>query len=174
MFRAGSVGKKSTAEYIDWDENDNEIEMCGDIEWDEKGRTKISRIYIAFDEVIRSFQFGYLENGALVLSAKYGPSEGYNIRVVRLNQDEYVTGLSGVLGMRGGIRNLTFHTNRGKHGPIGRSSDGHPSAYEIEIDPAISDPREFGGFFGSCSLHNLSSIGIYVNPNGTLDSEVQP
>lgn len=86
---------------------------------------------------------------------------------VRLNQDEYITGLSGViekLGL-GRIINLTFHTNRGKHGPIGRSSDdSDASCSSIEIDPAISDESEFSGFFGTYNSEYLSTIGIYVNP----------
>ena len=91
---------------------------------------------------------------------------------VRLNQDEYITGLSGVVEKMGGIINLTFHTNRGKHGPIGRSSDGcGRSCSTIEIDPAISDRSEFSGFFGTYNSHYLSAIGIYVSPTpmtGTL------
>lgn len=49
MIRAGLVGRKSTAEYVDWDEDGNEYDEVGDAEWDEKGRTMISDIYIAFD-----------------------------------------------------------------------------------------------------------------------------
>lgn len=69
MVRAGPVGRREiSSEYNDWDE---------------KGRTMISHIYVSFDAImVRSIQFGYLENGAPVLSAKYGCSEGYNFRVV--------------------------------------------------------------------------------------------
>ncbi|ESQ39001.1 hypothetical protein EUTSA_v10001732mg [Eutrema salsugineum] len=148
MIRAGSVGRRDTR----------------DSEFDEKGRTMISHIYVSFDSIIRSIQFGYLEIGALVLSEKYGPSEGYSFRVVRLNQDEYVTGLSGALGQYGGIRNLTFHTNRGKHGPFGHDDLDASRRPLIEIDPAIRDRREFGGFFGSYSSGCVTSIGLYVCP----------
>jgi len=79
-----------------------------------------------------------------------------------------VTGLSGVPGRYGrSIRTLTFHTNRGKHGPIGCLSDKvYENGSKIEVDPAICDLQEFGGFFGSYDKYNLtlSSIGIYVNP----------
>lgn len=84
MIRAGSVGKISHCEYTYWDGLDAPgEEVMGDDSWDGKGRTKISHIYVAFDEVIMSIQFGFLENGALVLSEKYGAfEEGSNFRVV--------------------------------------------------------------------------------------------
>lgn len=86
---------------------------------------------------------------------------------VRLKEDEYITGLSGVIEKMGlgRIINLTFHTNRGKHGPIGRScDDSDASVSTIEIDPAISDESEFSGFFGTYNSEYLSTIGIYVKP----------
>lgn len=43
----------------------------------EKGRTMISYIYVSFDRIIRSIQFGYYENEALVLSEKYGSSDDH-------------------------------------------------------------------------------------------------
>ena len=82
---------------------------------------------------------------------------------VKLNQDEYVTGLSGSVGYHGGITNLIFHTNRGKHGPFA-NDDTNPRRPKIEIDPSTRDRREFGGFFGSYSSGCITSIGIYVNP----------
>ncbi|XP_019087353.1 PREDICTED: jacalin-related lectin 24-like [Camelina sativa] len=146
-------------------DDDEYYEEDGDTEWDETGRTMISHIYVAFDKFIRSIQFGYLENGAQVLSTKYGSSEG-SFRIVKLKEDEYVTGLSGVLGKGGrGIRNLTFHTNRGHHGPIGRPSDKYLLGDEIEIEPEIRSRSEFGGFFGSSNDYRMTSIGIYVSPN---------
>ncbi|CAN7063236.1 unnamed protein product [Brassica rapa subsp. trilocularis] len=149
MIRAGLVGKKVPSY---------------DSRWDEKGHTMISHIFVSFSEFITCVQFGYLKDGALVLSETFGFSEG-SFRTVKLNQDEYITGLSGVVEKMGGIINLTFHTNRGKHGPIGRSSDGcGRSCSTIEIDPAISDRSEFSGFFGTYNSHYLSAIGIYVSP----------
>nr|VDC90286.1 unnamed protein product [Brassica oleracea] len=178
MIRAGSVGRKRTCEPEDWDE---------------KGRTMISHIYVSFDSIIRSIQFGYTEiNEGLTLSKQYGPSEGYSFRVRERELDLgmrfyfylflykyfvfnsklvyiyfyinicYVTGLSGSLGYHGGIANLIFHTNRGKHGPFANDDNAPPP--KIEIDPSIRDRREFGGFFGSYTFGGITSIGIYVNP----------
>ncbi|XP_018476498.1 jacalin-related lectin 24-like isoform X1 [Raphanus sativus] len=163
MIRAGSVGRKDTRERIEFDEHGEEFDVCGDNDWDEKGRTMISHIYVSFDSIIRSLQFGYTENEALTLSKKYGPSEGFNFKVVRLDQDEYVTGLSGSLGYHGGITSLIFHTNRGKHGPFA-NDDTNPRRAKIEVDPGIRDRCEFGGFFGSYCSGCITSIGIYVNP----------
>ncbi|CAH2052894.1 unnamed protein product [Thlaspi arvense] len=172
MIRAGTNG--STPSCINFDNDDEYIELDwslprGYTSWNQEGRTMISHIYVSFNNsFITSIQFRYLENGALVLSEKFGPSEGHSLRTVRLNEDEFVTGLSGAQGRCGGIRNLTFHTNRRKDGPIGH--DGmDASLTKIEIDPAISDRREFGGFFGSYRTECLSGIGIYVNPITSSD-----
>ncbi|EOA28323.1 hypothetical protein CARUB_v10024522mg, partial [Capsella rubella] len=134
-------GKSYSCEYTYWDDGGGE-EVMGDDVWDDKGRTMISHIYVAFEEFIMSIQFGYLEKGALVLSERYGGFEdGSNFRL-RLNQDEYITGLSGVLGKGDvGIINLTFVTNRGEY-LIGRPSDNYPSGSKREIYPAICDRRE--------------------------------
>lgn len=83
---------------------------------------------------------------------------------MKLVGDEYVTGLSGELGLCEGIRNLTFHTNLGKHGPIGKSEDNYASGSKVNVDPEIRDRRGFGGFFGSYNSNGLSSIGIYAIP----------
>lgn len=94
---------------------------------------------------------------------------------VILKDDEYVTGLSGVHGyeVHGGIKSLTFRTNCGEHGPIGSLNDNSESGFKIDIDPGIRDRREFGGFFGSYSKGNLSSVGIYVSPIARYDMVVK-
>ncbi|CAF2129257.1 hypothetical protein HID58_003133 [Brassica napus] len=170
MISAGSVGTRAT-----YDEPyDSDGEETADTEWDEKGRNIISHIYVSYRNFITSIQFGYLnseEDEALTLSTKFGPSEGHSFRAVILKQDEYVTGLSGVhgYGMRDGIKSLTFHTNCGEHGPIGSVNDNSAIGFKIDIDPGIRDRREFGGFFGSYSKNNLSSVGIYVSPIARYD-----
>ena len=61
MIRAGLVGKKVPSY---------------DSRWDEKGHTMISHIFVSFSEFITCVQFGYLKDGALVLSEAFGFSEG--------------------------------------------------------------------------------------------------
>ncbi|CAN6823486.1 unnamed protein product [Brassica oleracea] len=140
----------------------------------EKGRTMISYIYVSFDRIIRSIQFGYYENEALVLSEKYGSSDDHytnlsnEIVAVKLGKDEYVTGLSGEVGLCEGIRNLTFHTNLGKHGPIGKYEYNKYTSGSNVIDPEIRDRRGFGGFYESYNSNGLSSIGIYASPTANV------
>lgn len=88
---------------------------------------------------------------------------------VKLVQDEYVTGLSGNQRFLEGISNLTFHTNLGKHGPIGKFKDNYPNSFNV-FDPEIRDQRGFGGFFGSYNSYGLSSIGIYANPTASSET----
>ncbi|CAH8355199.1 unnamed protein product [Eruca vesicaria subsp. sativa] len=52
-------------------------------EWDEMGHNIISHIIISYDKSgVRSIQFGYVDNGALVMSKIYGASPlGYSSRI---------------------------------------------------------------------------------------------
>ncbi|CAN6994782.1 unnamed protein product [Brassica rapa subsp. trilocularis] len=125
MIRAGHVGGRETLNRNIFFELGAEWYVPEGTEWDEKGRTKISHIYVSYDRTITSIQFGYYENEALVLSERYGPPDnpGYfspEYVTVKLDKDEYVTGLNGNQELLGGIFNftfilLTFHTNLGKH-----------------------------------------------------------
>ncbi|CAD5321280.1 unnamed protein product [Arabidopsis thaliana] len=164
MFKVGPIGSQRA--------------YLKNLEWEEKGRNMISSIYVAFDkDTINSIQFSYCQNGGHVVSKKYGMSDAqkqkygsYNGRfhvMVRLNDDEFVTGLSAIYLCKG-ITNLNIHTNQGKHGPICdrySSSKNIMDNYKVEIDVKIRDRREFGGFFGSFDNYGtLTSIGIYVCP----------
>ncbi|KAF8086052.1 hypothetical protein N665_0636s0024 [Sinapis alba] len=139
-----------------------------DSRWDEKGKTMVSHIFVSYDRYyITSIQFGYNVKGALVMSAKHGSSFGHNFRVVKLNPNEFVTGLSGVITTGSGMNSLTFYTNLGKHGPICEPTlpvNCYPEPILQQIDLALCDRPEFGGFFGSCSAGYLKSIGIYMSP----------
>ncbi|CAL9236798.1 unnamed protein product [Arabidopsis halleri] len=162
MFKVGPIGSKR-----DYHEN---------LEWDEKGRNMISSIYVAFDrDAINHIQFSYRQNGGHVVSEKYGASDaikkkygtskGQSHVMVRLNDDEFVTGLSAIDCI--GVTTLNIHTNQGKHGPICDrfQSVTNMDKFKREIDVKIRDRREFGGFFGSFDDYgNLTSIGIYVRP----------
>lgn len=90
---------------------------------------------------------------------------------VRLNDDEYVTGLSGI-DCQGRITSLIIHTNQGNHGPFcDRYSTIYMDPLKRDIDVKIRDRSEFGGFFGSFDdFGDLTSIGIYVYP--TYDNKL--
>ncbi|XP_023640427.1 LOW QUALITY PROTEIN: jacalin-related lectin 24 [Capsella rubella] len=160
MFKVGPIGSKLFD--TSWDEKD------------EKGRNMISNIYVAFNKYkIHSIQFSYFQKGGHVVSKKYGSSkEGeFSYEIVRLNHDEYVTGLSGIC-FQGRVTSLTFYTNQRKHGPFCDQYSSNSlinSSYKREIDVGIRDRREFGGFFGSYDQYGMSSIGIYVYP--TYDND---
>ncbi|ESQ39000.1 hypothetical protein EUTSA_v10001737mg [Eutrema salsugineum] len=94
MFKVGPIGKKDSK----------------DKSWTEKEYTNISNIYIYFDDYgINSIQFSFSHKGTQVLSQKYGLFTGHYFQIVmesilsyifvflliRLKDDEYVTGLSG-------------------------------------------------------------------------------
>lgn len=54
--------------------------------WEETELDPISHIFVTFDKVIvTSIQFGYVKNGALVLSKKYGSKTGPSSRIVSLH-----------------------------------------------------------------------------------------
>lgn len=68
---------------------------------------------------------------------------------------------------------MTFRTNREEY-LIGRSIANYRSDSKVEIDPAIRDRREFGGFFGSYNRYHLTSIGMYLSPITRPDTVVKP
>ncbi|CAN8318268.1 unnamed protein product [Cochlearia groenlandica] len=169
MIRAGRIGSVCREERTVYDKSVCEWPLIDDDEWDHKGRNMISHIYISYDEIIRSIQFGYLENESLVLSSKMGYSDSDNFKALRLDEDEYVKGLSGTSELAGGISNLTVYTNRRKYGPFGQ-------VFKYESDTtnvAIRDRREFGGFFGSFCPYGVTSIGMYLSPITSTSTEYQ-
>ncbi|KAF8086051.1 hypothetical protein N665_0636s0023 [Sinapis alba] len=136
----------------------------------ENGKKLAVTKYLTYS--VSSIQFGYVENGALVLSKKYGsdsPLYYHSTRIVRLNHvSEFVTGISGELYIDCYINSLTFHTNERSHEAFraelkcDESSRWVPA--KMEFHSGIYDRREFGGFFGSCKYSSLSSIGLYIKP----------
>ncbi|XP_010512869.1 PREDICTED: jacalin-related lectin 24-like [Camelina sativa] len=147
--------------------------------WNEKGGNMISNIVVGFNEHrVLSIQFSYFQERGHDVSDKYGSSEeGSSNEIIRLNHDEYVTGLSGIY-WKGLVTSLTFHTNQRKCGPYCKIDD-YPKSCERVIDVGIRDHCEFGGFFGSFNqFGGLASIGMYVYPRyddkPTLNDVVEP
>ncbi|XP_056694802.1 jacalin-related lectin 24-like [Spinacia oleracea] len=100
--------------------------------WYEKGHSKISQIFITFEETITSLQFQYVDDeGKMVLSKVHGFNgngvTSNNFALVTLNHErEFITGLSGGEDDYGYVNSITIHTNENKYGPFGwscRSSD---------------------------------------------------
>ncbi|KAJ6982423.1 hypothetical protein D5086_020167 [Populus alba] len=132
-------------------------------DWDHKGRTEISHIYISHDfRVIRFIEFQYVEESGVL--SKLSPtlleknSFGSGFIVVKLDYPhEFLKGISG-RGV-GNVNSLTFTTNRGTYGPFGRKEE-----YGPEFDFQTGDKPLFAGLHGSFDGHGLKTIGIYVNP----------
>lgn len=53
--------------------------------WEEMGGSdRISHIFVSFDDkTLKSIQFGYVKNGALVMSKKHGSSDSDSTRIVK-------------------------------------------------------------------------------------------
>ncbi|KAG6759781.1 hypothetical protein POTOM_036270 [Populus tomentosa] len=133
-------------------------------DWDHKGRTEISHIYISHDfRVIRFIEFQYVEESGVL--SKLSPtlleknSFGSGFIVVKLDYPhEFLKGISGRGGI-GNVNSLTFTTNRGTYGPFGRKEE-----YGPEFDFQTGDKPLFAGLHGSFDNEGLKTIGIYVNP----------
>ncbi|XP_018479993.1 jacalin-related lectin 24-like [Raphanus sativus] len=138
------------------------------IEWDEVGHNIISHIIVSYDiSGVRSIQFGYVENGALVMSKTYGGSPlGLSSRIVRLkHESEFITGISMEI-YSNSITSLTFHTNQRKHEAVHLTFDTKFSKpQKMELHSGILERSEFGGFFGTRGDFDLFSIGICVRLN---------
>ncbi|KAJ4904195.1 Jacalin-related lectin 25 [Raphanus sativus] len=135
-------------------------------EWDETGRTAISLIIVSFDNCsVTSIQFGFVENGKLVMSKTYGAS-GFSKRVIRLNHEtEFVTGISGEIASGSGISSLTFHTNLREHEAFHLKIDAGEKAFhpwKRVFYSGIVDRREFEGFFGFYDEYRLLTINFFV------------
>ncbi|CAH8383711.1 unnamed protein product [Eruca vesicaria subsp. sativa] len=144
--------------------------FSSDVVWDEKGHARISYIYVTFtDDGIKSIQFIYFHEGVHVESKKHGYSGGKHTTRVKLENDEYLTALSGVYGEKR-ITSLTFHTNKRSHGPFCKRD--YDISFMRKIDVGICDRSEFCGLFGSFSEVKyggyLTSIGMYVSHNTSI------
>ncbi|CAH8383804.1 unnamed protein product [Eruca vesicaria subsp. sativa] len=136
----------------------------GCFKWDEAPKV-ISHINVSFNKNgVTSIQFGYVENGVVVLSETYGSSSSVcSRRILRLNPEtEFVTGIHGEI-YNGYISSLAFHTNERTHYAVHRTFDsGEVGLEKMEFHSGILERREFGGFFGTCDHAQLKSIGFYV------------
>lgn len=156
--------------------------------WDHQGKSKISQIFIACSEYrIDSIQFAYVEDGGVVLSERIGRKEGCDtLKTITFNYpSEYITRVSGHYetyyhGNRY-LSSITFHTNKGKHGPYEPSSlGGDPDCdheefnlFDSRDDDVYIDPvkkfdyevgGEFNGFFGTYRSGGIETIGFYMKP----------
>ncbi|KAG8372868.1 hypothetical protein BUALT_Bualt12G0111700 [Buddleja alternifolia] len=137
--------------------------------WDEKGKNKIVQIFVSHEENISSIQFQYAENGTLLLSGRHGSPSTRTAKfdVVKLNYpSEYITWISCRTGYSYYDRlcSITFGTNHGQYGPFGRFD-----STDKESTFRLGENCQFGGFHGTSDGNAVTSIGVYLKPNTTLN-----
>ncbi|XP_010671723.2 inactive protein RESTRICTED TEV MOVEMENT 1 [Beta vulgaris subsp. vulgaris] len=143
--------------------------------WDEKGKTKLTQMFISYDEdYINSLAFQYIEDGKLTLSPVFGSqhldSPTFDTVTFMGGSDKeysYITKISGVWGKRGptmklGLTTLTIETDKATYGPFGCAKQPQFQDGLFSISLGLED--QFGGFHGTSSSHIITSIGVYVKP----------
>ncbi|KAL2921153.1 Inactive protein RESTRICTED TEV MOVEMENT 1, partial [Bienertia sinuspersici] len=115
--------------------------------WDEKGRSKLTQMFISYDTDNVMFMDG--------------------------GDTEYITAVSGSHGIRNYVTrarrltSLTIETNKGTYGPFG-STKIEFNDKKFQFSLGHSD--QFGGFHGTSSPSFLTSIGVYLKPIQDLGS----
>ncbi|CAK7326349.1 unnamed protein product [Dovyalis caffra] len=151
------VGTKDLRPY--WNQTELSVQ---EFDWDHKGCTDISHIYISHDNYIRFIQLQYVEeNGEL---SKLSPSPRknsygwkFNVQIKLDYPREVLKGISGY--WKSNVTSLTFTTNRRTYGPFGCKRED-----STEFDLQTGDEPLFAGLHGSFDSLGLKTIGIYVNP----------
>ncbi|ESQ30257.1 hypothetical protein EUTSA_v10011239mg [Eutrema salsugineum] len=124
--------------------------------WDDGKHTKVKRVQLTFDDVIRSIQVEYV--GTTLQSQRRGnggtKSDGFT-----LSSDEYITGLSGYYRTTFSgdiITALTFKTNKKAYGPYGNKTQHYFSA-------EAPSGNQIAGFLGT-SGNALNSLDVHFAP----------
>ncbi|XP_039158561.1 PYK10-binding protein 1-like [Eucalyptus grandis] len=138
----------------------------GGCAWDDGKFNGVREIKVMHDNIIHYIMFVYDKSGERVCSVINGGHSGEymaNITKVKLDYPrEYLTSISGYKRANGDddinnaiVQSLTFHTNKGRHGPFGKETGKYfwyPSTGTRII-----------GFYGRCR-ETLNSIGVYAEP----------
>ncbi|KAK1350709.1 inactive protein RESTRICTED TEV MOVEMENT 1-like [Heracleum sosnowskyi] len=153
-------------------------------DWDHKGRSDISQIFISRSENrIKFIHFLYVEDqgNRLVLSQKIGGGGTQSLDTITLDYpSEFITRVSGKYNYRWFskfLRSFTLETNKRTYGPY---QAGTPSCWYKEIEFNYEVEGKFWGFFGThrklkfCGLFGdkrdgIESIGIYIKPAENLN-----
>ncbi|KAG7594921.1 Jacalin-like lectin domain [Arabidopsis thaliana x Arabidopsis arenosa] len=134
--------------------------------WDDGKHTKVKRVQLTFDDVIRSIEVEY--DGTSLKSQPRGPvgttSDGFT-----LSSDEYVTEVNGYYKTTFSgevITSLTFKTNKRTYGTYGNKTRNYFSVTAPKDNQIV-------GFLGSSS-HALNSINAHfapVHPSGSTGTK---
>ncbi|KAF8019853.1 hypothetical protein BT93_G0518 [Corymbia citriodora subsp. variegata] len=138
----------------------------GGCAWDDGKFNGVREIEVMHDNVIHYIKFVYDKNGEQVCSVMHGhQTGGVKAMVTKVRLDyprEYLTSISGYKQEdchnnidNSIIQSLTFHSNRGRHGPFGKEM-GKYFWYPSTGSKII-------GFYGRCG-ETLNSIGAHAEP----------
>ncbi|KAL4572397.1 hypothetical protein LXL04_019172 [Taraxacum kok-saghyz] len=118
----------------------------------------LSKITIDHGDGIYSLMFTSESRGVVRNSNKVGGwASGDKVSEITFDGDEYIIGVNGTIGTRGGdkiISSLSFKTNKRIHGPFGQAA-GESHFY------VPWEEGRFVGFYGSAGPY-IDSIGVYV------------
>nr|XP_043622580.1 jacalin-related lectin 2-like [Erigeron canadensis] len=153
--------------------------------WDEYGNSNVVQILISHQgNTIKSLQFVYAaDNGCLRYSQTYGQPDGLNFNIVTFKHpSEYLTSVSGTYTLQrktennkikttAGLTSLTFGTNKAKYGPFGGGGGTtSTTTCNCTFNYDFGHRSCFLGFHGALNKQSqVSAIGVYVKPTGSLD-----
>jgi hypothetical protein len=120
---------------------------------------RLESITVQSGVVIDAIAFSYADQAGQKRSAGPWGGSGRCSNTIQLAPSEFVTGISGTVGLYRScnvIASLTFVTNVKTYGPFGLG-DGTPFTVPVEDNHGVV------GFFGRSSRY-LDAIGAYVQP----------
>ncbi|KAL8486125.1 hypothetical protein ACS0TY_023008 [Phlomoides rotata] len=137
--------------------------------WDGKGHGNIVQIFVSHEEKINSIQYQYVENEKLMMSPLHGNIDGYKYDAVKLDYPaEYITWIRGYTSTKNyygsGLCSVTFGTNLSEYGPFGKYPAGEHQEFSVKLGV-----NRFFGFHGNFNDGFMSSLGVYMKLNTTLD-----
>ncbi|XP_071738002.1 protein GOS9-like [Rutidosis leptorrhynchoides] len=100
------------------------------------------------------------------VSQKFGAQSGGGTdKKVTFAEGEYITGISGTVGVYNGykvITSLTFHGSKKDYGPYGSKSGGTAFSLPVRLG-------DFVGFYGNYGAY-LDNLGVYLSPPSFLNT----
>ncbi|EAZ15205.1 hypothetical protein OsJ_30623 [Oryza sativa Japonica Group] len=124
---------------------------------------RLESITVKHGEVVDCLSFSYRDREKLPHTAGPWGGRGGQEITINLGPSEFVTEVHGEYGSYYGhnsIANLTFVTNRGRHGPFGIVDTSGWDRFSVPI----KNNSSIVGFFARTGDSYLSAIGVYVRP----------
>ncbi|KAK4859933.1 hypothetical protein QYF36_014394 [Acer negundo] len=130
----------------------------GGFSFDDGTYTSIRQINLSHGEGIKSIKVCYDRDGKAVWGSTHGDSGGFKFDKVIFDYPSEIltciTGTCGVMRYTNVITSITFHTNKGKHGPFGEEKG---SSFTSNVKAG----KKIVGFHGREGLF-LDAIGVHA------------